>query len=189
MITFFNESDINDVAIRLGECQHYSDKISQQILSNNRVSDNLGFFELLKILNKRKDVIVSFYCLKENKQFYIFSDFFNFEEGFSDAFSFFDDMSSVFMMCESKNNCFHISLIKRGEKLFQFVVDIPNHGNVISNAWQEDYKNFFDTVDGLPSVLDIVGSLEYMLEIFCKTDKQMHNYLKENALFVDQYII
>lgn len=192
MITIFKESDINGVAIRLGECQHYSDKISRQILSNNGVDvrkDHLDLFKLLNLLNKRKDITVSFYCVKEKELFYIFSDFFNLEGAFSDAFSFFDDMNSVFMMSEINGNCLYISLIKRGESFFQFAVDIVNQGNYIPDTWQQDYKKMFDTVSGLPSVFDVGNSLKYMLQNFRKSDEEMHNYLAKNALFVDRYII
>jgi len=192
MITFFDRSIINDVAVRLGECQHYSDKISEQMLLRNKVdkkNDHLHFFKLLRILNERRDCTVSFYFVEEKEQFYIYSDFFNLEGGFSDAFSFFDDVNSVFMMCENKDKSLYISLIKNGERICEFVANIDNQDYVICNAWQQYYKEIYDTVSGLPSISDIALSIEYILQNSCKSDSQMHDYLIKNALFVDQYII
>ena len=56
MITVFDGA-IEDVAIRLGECQQYSNKITQQALISNGIdvkNDKLQFLELLKLLKKER---------------------------------------------------------------------------------------------------------------------------------------
>ena len=56
MITVFSE-DIEYVGIRLGECQNYSSRISEQILIDSGVNmkkDKLNLFQLLEILKKEK---------------------------------------------------------------------------------------------------------------------------------------
>ena len=191
MITFFDENIINDVAIRLGDCQHYSDKISQQILSSNGVDikSHLHFGELLKLLSKRRNIIVSFYCLKEKEHFYIFSDFFNHKDAFSESFHFFDDVNSAFMMCENMEKVIYVSLMKHGESVFQFGINVSDLENNISDAWQRDYIGIYNIVGGLPSISQIVDSLKYMLRNLNKSDIQMRNYIEKNALFIDQYVI
>ena len=187
MITVFDGA-IDDVAIRLGECQQYSNKITQQALINKGIdvnNDKIKFLELLKVLKKRKNKTVSFYFLKEDSRFYIFSEFFNLEGAFLDAFSFFNDLNNVVMMCERNGTSLYVSLTRLGKVIFQSVVDTTNQGS----SWQRDYSNVFHTVNGLPSITDITASLNFMLQESYRKDDQMHKYLGEKALFVDRYII
>lgn len=185
MITVFDGA-IDDVAIRLGECQQYSNKITQQALISNGIdvnNDKLQFLELLKLLKKRKNKSFSFYFLKENSRFYIFSEFFNLEGAFADTFSFFDDLNRVFMMCKKDGSSLHVSLIRLGKVVFQSMIDNTNQ------EWQQNYSNVYYEIDGLPSIEDITTSLNFMLQASCKAEKQMQEYLRKNALFIDKYII
>lgn len=185
MITVFDGA-IDDVAIRLGECQQYSNKITQQALIRNGIdvnNDKMQFLELLKLLKKRKNKSFSFYFLKENSRFYIFSEFFNLEGAFADTFSFFDDLNRVFMMCKKDGLSLHVSLIRLGKVVFQSVIDNTNQ------EWQRNYSNVYHEIDGLPSIEDITTSLNFMLQASCKAEKQMQEYLRKNALFIDKYII
>lgn len=191
MIVFFDENIINNVAIRLGECQQYSDKITQQILSKNDVDINnpLRLNEILKLLRQRKNLKVTFYCLKEEENLYIFSDFFNLEGGFSDSRSFFDDINSAFLMCENTGQVICATLMKCGKIVSQFKINTSDWQSSLSNAWQQDYNKIFDNSDGLPRISQIVDSLNYMVYNSSKSNIQMQKYLKKQALFTDQYIL
>lgn len=190
-ITVF-DGDINDVAVLLGECQHYSDKITHQLLSDAGIDiekDHLNFFQTLKVLKKRKNLTVSFYYVKEKNQIHIYSDFFNLEGAFFETFSFFDNLNNVFMMSEKKNTSLYINLIKLGKRVFQFTVDITDQENMNHNAWQQDYKELCDTISGMPSISDIDVSLKFILKNSSRSDNQMYKYLEENTLFKDEYIL
>lgn len=191
MIVFFDDNIVNNVAIRLGDCQQYSDKITQQVLSKNGVDINspLRLDEILKLLRQRKNLKVSFYCLKEEENLYIFSVFFNLEGGFSDSRSFFDDINSAFLMCENTGEVICGTLMKCGKIVSQFKINTSDLQSNLSNAWQQDYNEIFDNSDGLPRISQIVDSLNYMVYNSSKSNIQMHKYLKKHALFIDQYIL
>lgn len=189
-ITVFNDN-ISDVAIRLGDCQYYSDKISDQLLSDFNVDKNtarLNVFELLKILEKRKDLTVSFFCVKSNKQFHIYSDFFNLDGAFYDSFSFFNDMDNVFMMCEKIQSEINLNLIQFGKTLFHFTIS-DNEKEFSNGIWRKDYIKAFDKNNALPNICDIETSLKFLSQNYSKTKKQMETYLKNNSLFEDNYIL
>lgn len=190
-ITVF-DANIEDVAVRLGECQHYSDKISERMLLDAGIDskkDHLNFFELLNLLRKRKALVVSFFGINENNQLHIYSDFFNLDGGFCDAFHFFDDVNSVFMMCEKRNAMFYVSLIKHGKLLLDFTVDIEDKVNIDHNTWSQDYAELYSRISGMPSVDAINISLNSILQNSFKSESQMCRYLNKFSLFKDEYIL
>ncbi len=190
-ITVFDNGIYDDVLIRLGDCQQYSDKITNQMLSDAGVdleNGHLNFFSLMKLLKKRKELIVSFYGIKNNAQLHIFSDFFNLEGAFSDAFSFFDDLNSVLMLCENKKNSVLFHLIRSGKILFRFEKNIACE-EAEHYAWRQDYEKLCGNTDMLPSASEIENSLDFLLSLSSKSDSQMHEYLEINALSKDKYIL
>lgn len=190
-ITAF-DANMNDVAIRLGTCQCYREKMNNRVLSDagiNAENGHLDFFELLKILKKRKDIVVSFYCIKTDRSFHIYSDFFNLDGAFADAMSFFNDINRAFMMCEIQNTEMCVTLIKRGRILSQYTVGIDDQGNFDHQACHEHYAKIPNTIRGLPMIFDVESSLQFLLQNYSKTEQQMQQYLKKNAIFTDQYIL
>lgn len=189
-ITVF-DNIIDEVSVRLGHCQSYGEKISTQVLLDNGVDiDNghLNFFQVLKLAKKRQEMEVSFYCIQANKQFLIYSDFFNLDGAFFDAFSFFDDINSVFMMCEIKETTINASLIKFGKVLFQFEINDYIRKSV-NDILSKKYVGLCDTIQGMPNTDDIAESIGFIIQNYSKTDEQMQKYLLNNSLFHDEYIL
>ena len=87
------------------------------------------------------------------------------------------------MMCKKDGSSLHVSLIRLGKVVFQSMIDNTNQ------EWQRNYSNVYYEIDGLPSIEDITTSLNFMLQASCKAEKQMQEYLRKNALFIDKYII
>lgn len=190
-ITVFDD-DTYDVECRLGECQNYSDNISNQIITSKGIDpqrDQLSFFQVLKLLKSRKDLVVTFYGIKNNTLLHVYSDFFNLDGAFSHSFSFFDDLNSVIMLSENKETSVLVSFIKSGKILFQFNKNFDEKEHLKHNSWQHDYVKFYSMIDGMPSISDVETSIDFIIQNSYKSDSNMLKYLETTSLFKDKYII
>lgn len=186
------ESEVDDVAFRLGECQNYSEKISYQELAKagvNVENGHLNMFQLITILKKRKDLIVSFYCVKEKGYFFFYSDFFNLEGAFDDTLSFFSDLKRLIVMCEIKEETINISFTRLGTVLFELDVNIKENGCEQEDDWKSTYEEFRLKINEAPSADAISDAIKFITLNAHKSDNQMHAYLEKNAQFKEEYII
>lgn len=188
----YDAEELEYILIRLGNCQVYSNKITEKMLSEANVDakkDTLNFFQVMNLLRKRKDLIVYFYSINNDNKTHIFSNFFNLNNAFEDAYHFFDDIDKIFMMCEKADNTLHISLIKKGNTLFKFTINLTEKNTIINVEWQNQYKELYNAVNNIPSLNDIISSIEFILEQYTKSDKEFYKYLEKNSIYKDRYIL